>query len=187
MQDLLSLDQNLAVFLNHWANQNIVVNRLTVFFAVWAIVLLILLFLVELARKRWVYFLPAYLGVVTSWSIEQIISFFTPRPRPFVELSTKITLLIGQNADSSFPSDHAVVAFACATTLSLFLKQWWMTLLLYLTAFLIGFSRITAGVHYPSDVIVGAIVGVLVSYLWFKEMIRLDGQIEKKHKLDYKI
>ena len=61
----------------------------------------------------------------------------------------------------SFPSGHATVAFACATVLALAVPRlrWW----LYALAALIAFSRVYVGVHYPGDVLVGALLGVAIA------------------------
>jgi undecaprenyl-diphosphatase len=61
----------------------------------------------------------------------------------------------------SFPSGHATVAFACATVLALAVPRlrWW----LYALAALIAFSRVYVGVHYPGDVVAGAVLGVAIA------------------------
>jgi undecaprenyl-diphosphatase len=59
---------------------------------------------------------------------------------------------------SSFPSGHSTVAFACATVLALSVPRLrWPQFAL---AALIGFSRVYVGVHYPFDVLAGAVLGV---------------------------
>lgn len=64
----------------------------------------------------------------------------------------------------SFPSGHAARAFMIAT-LGTLLAPGWLALVLWLWAPLVAFSRVTMGVHYLSDVLVGAILGILVA--WF--------------------
>ncbi len=58
----------------------------------------------------------------------------------------------------SFPSGHATVSFACATVLALAVPR--LRWPLYGLATLIAFSRVYVGVHYPFDVIAGAVLGV---------------------------
>ncbi len=68
----------------------------------------------------------------------------------------------------SFPSGHATTAFALATVIGFLSPRWFYPALALAAA--IGLSRITEGVHYPSDVVAGAIVGLLGAYavrLWF--------------------
>ena len=63
--------------------------------------------------------------------------------------------------DGSFPSGHAATSFAAATVLTLYLPRW--APLWILLAVAIGFSRVYVGVHYPLDVVGGAVLGVLVA------------------------
>jgi undecaprenyl-diphosphatase len=73
-----------------------------------------------------------------------------PDPEPLVRLP----------ATFSFPSGHSTVAFACATVLAVAVPR--LAWPLYALAALIAFSRIYVGVHYPGDVLAGALLGVLV-------------------------
>ncbi len=62
----------------------------------------------------------------------------------------------------SFPSGHAATSFACAATLARFAPRG-VAVLLYVLAALIAFSRVYVGVHYPLDVIAGAVLGLGVA------------------------
>lgn len=77
--------------------------------------------------------------------------------RPFVDHPTQTVLVARHAADNAFPSDHASVAFAIAFAV-LFLA-WRVGLVFLLFAFLIGFGRIFAGVHYPSDILASLLIG----------------------------
>ena len=57
----------------------------------------------------------------------------------------------------SFPSGHATVSFACATVLALAVPR--LSVPLFVLAALISFSRVYVGVHYPFDVLAGALLG----------------------------
>ena len=63
--------------------------------------------------------------------------------------------------DGSFPSGHAATSFACATVLALALPRY--SLLFFLLAAAIAWSRVYVGVHYPLDVLGGAVLGALVA------------------------
>jgi undecaprenyl-diphosphatase len=63
--------------------------------------------------------------------------------------------------DGSFPSGHAATSFACATVLAWFAPRW--AIALFLLAGAIAYSRLYVAVHYPLDVVGGAVLGVLVA------------------------
>lgn len=86
------------------------------------------------------------------------------RPRPFTE--QEVNLLFYRPTDSSFPSNLTAVAFAFAT--SIWLSHRKGGTILFLPAILVAASRVYIGVHYPSDVIAGAALGILVSYGCFR-------------------
>jgi len=73
----------------------------------------------------------------------------------------------------SFPSGHATVAFACATTLALALPR--LAVPLYALAVLIAASRVYVGVHYPLDVLAGAVLGVAIALV-----VRAAGRVLRR-------
>ena len=81
------------------------------------------------------------------------------RPRPF-ETLTDADPLLGGTLGSSFPSGHAATSFAGAVVLAYVFRR---GLLFVLLALAIAYSRVYLGVHYPSDVLVGAALGAAVA------------------------
>ena len=88
------------------------------------------------------------------------------RIRPY-EVYPQLILLIEKQKDFSFPSGHACAAFASAGIYFRMLKKPWGLLLLIL-AFLISFSRPYVAVHYPSDVLCGALIGLAASLVVYQ-------------------
>ncbi len=88
----------------------------------------------------------------------QVISHLWERPRPFVAHASLTHVLSARTTDPSFPSDHAAAAFAIAFAVLAFSGR---AGALYLSAAtLIALSRIALGLHYPSDVLAGLLVGL---------------------------
>ncbi|HYG51930.1 MAG TPA: phosphatase PAP2 family protein [Flavobacteriales bacterium] len=67
----------------------------------------------------------------------------------------------------SFPSGHTTFAFATATSVALIERKWYYTIPVYGWAFCVGYSRMHLGVHYPSDVIAGAVIGTGMSFAMY--------------------
>ena len=83
-------------------------------------------------------------------------------------------------AGESFPSGHTSLAFATATSLSLVYPKWYVIAPSFIWASTVGYSRMHLGVHYPSDVIAGAIIGSGSAYLSYKLNKWIAYKIRKK-------
>jgi undecaprenyl-diphosphatase len=79
-----------------------------------------------------------------------------------------------------FVSSHASNSFSVAMISLLFVNRRWFTISMLTWAAIIGYSRIYLGVHYPGDVICGAILGLAVGYIIFRLFILLDNKILKR-------
>lgn len=86
------------------------------------------------------------------------------RERPFVTYPNDIKQRT-HAGPMSFPSGHTTAAFATATSLSLSVKKWEVVVPAYLYAGLVGYSRMRLGVHYPSDVLAGTLIGIGSGFL----------------------
>ncbi len=82
------------------------------------------------------------------------------RTRPY-DIQTGIALLIEKPHDFSFPSGHTLASFEAAAAIFLYHKKWGIVALCL--AVLIAFSRMYLYVHYPTDVLAGAVLGVIIA------------------------
>jgi len=92
--------------------------------------------------------------------IVSFIRWTLPRPRPFI---TNNVNLLFEYSGSAFPSGHAAFFFAVATIIYLYNKK--IGALFYLSSILIVLARVFSGVHWPSDILAGAIVGIISGLL----------------------
>jgi len=161
------LDEKILFFLNNLSGQSGLFDAVIVFLADYlqyflGIVFLWLLFCSRYPqKKKYVFLFTVLLSIlVACFGIAAIIHYFYHHPRPF--LVYPVNQIISASG-SSFPSGHATFFFAMATAIFLFNKKWgiWFCI----ASVLISTSRVIAGVHYPSDIAGGAIIGFAVAYL----------------------
>ena len=105
-------------------------------------------------------------SVLVSGFVTISMKYAIQRDRPFVTYPD-IQKLTGAGSPS-FPSGHTSEAFATATSLSLAFPKWYVIAPSFLWASAAGYSRMHLGVHYPSDVLVGALVGAGSAWLCHK-------------------
>lgn len=115
------------------------------------------LFLAKKEKKRAAILLWA--GLSITYYIVYFLKSGVARPRPFMQLPD-VRLLVTEKS-FSFPSGHAVQAFMAATVASRYFRG---GVLFFASAALVAFSRVYIGVHYVSDVLAGALIGILVGY-----------------------
>lgn len=144
--------------------------------AIW-IVLSIILLAIKKTRTAGIAVLCAMaIGLLLG---EFGIKILVCRPRPFVTFP-ELPMNIVKPSGYSFPSGHTTSSFAATTVISIRYKKFATPALLL--AALIGFSRLYNCVHYPTDVICGALLGVIIAVITcvlFKKF-DLDNRINKK-------
>ena len=108
--------------------------------------------------RRYGYMLLMALAI--SILLNYLIKIIIARPRPFLEYN--FSLLIDPPHSFSFPSGHTQQSFVVATILLFVNKK--AGIVGYIIAACIGFSRMYLLVHYPSDVLIGAILGIACGF-----------------------
>ncbi len=116
-------------------------------------------------------------GYVLSAMVTQGMKKIIQRDRPFITYSFIVKKDVG--GGYSFPSGHTSAAFCTATSLSLLFPKWYVIAPSYLYAASVGYARMYQGVHYPTDVLAGAIVGAGSAWLSFK----VEKWIDKKYSV----
>ncbi len=110
-----------------------------------------------------------YVGVsigvdgVLTYGLKKIVH----RPRPYVTYPNEI-IPYSTETSLSFPSGHTSLAFATATSLSLKYPKWYVIVPTYVWACSVGYSRMNLGMHYPSDVLAGAVLGAGSAYVTYQ-------------------
>ncbi len=127
---------------------------------VWIGIALLLLFLKKTRRQGALVLCAMAVGLLLG---ELLLKNVVCRMRPFQAFPGYATLLISPPSGFSFPSGHTCSSFAAATVLFCSSKKWGLPA--FLLAFLIAFSRIFLFVHWPTDVLAGAVLGILCGLL----------------------
>ena len=138
---------------------------------------LVLIFFIYVVYKRekkdslGLYIEALISALVARFVVGSLLKALIARPRPFMALPHVSALVV--ETGYSMPSGHATFFFALATYLLSIDRKWGTVFLTLATVISIG--RVAVGVHYPSDILAGAILGstlgifaVLVRRTWFK-------------------
>lgn len=131
----------------------------------------IILLCIPKTRKIGIYL--AVTLIVEAVLNEMVIKEIIQRERPFLQ-RTGIDTIINQPSSYSFPSGHTASSFAAATAIYQYNKKWGIAS--YVLASVIAFSRLYFFVHFPTDILAGAALGIGVGI----GVNKLLGLIEKK-------
>ena len=134
------------------------------------IVLAVVLLILPKTRKTGIIVAAALLMDLILCNL--ILKNLVARVRPY-DVNTAIAILIKKPLDFSFPSGHTAASFAAMTALFLAkMKKAWIAALVL--AVLIAFSRLYFYVHYPTDVLGGAVVGILSGIIGYAIVEKID-------------
>jgi undecaprenyl-diphosphatase len=114
--------------------------------------------------------LAAVLSAGAALAIAKVVSEIVDRSRPFVVDPSGVHLFSAHTADPGFPSDHATGAFAVA--MAIYLRNRVVGGFALLAATVLALGRVAIGVHFPSDVLAGAMLGCGVALVLFAVPLR---------------
>ncbi len=181
IEELLKYDQAVFLYLNNLGSQTwdqlwlVITNKLSSIPLY--VVLLYLIYKNYGSKSTILVLLVVALMITGTDQLSYFFKHYTQRPRPCkVEALQELMRFVGNRCSRfSFFSGHAVNSMATAVFVGLLLKNkyYYLPFLLLFWAFLVGYSRIYIGVHYPLDVFTGMVVGGLFGwgfYLLFKKL-----------------
>ena len=118
----------------------------------------------DFARLGWMMGVALLFGlIVCNLTLKPLIA----RPRPYTVEGYEFLLMIEEQSEKSFPSGHSVAVFEIAFAVAFATrgrgKKW--GIIAYICAVLIAYSRLYVGVHYPTDVLAGAVIGTVCGIL----------------------
>jgi membrane-associated phospholipid phosphatase len=105
------------------------------------------------------------------------IAALLTNPRPFVVSADVIAKV--EATGYSFPSGHAQNAAVIWPALAFMFRRRWVAALAVVCTVLIAISRVYLGVHYPHDIIVGALVGLLIAYVYVRHAPALEERVAR--------
>lgn len=171
MEWLLELDGRFLLWLKE-ALANPVLDKIMIFVSglgnggfLWialGVLFLLLGFRNKVWRKRGWMVLLSLAGNALACNV--LLKPLVNRTRPYDLLGYDI--LIPPVGDASFPSGHTSASFAAATAIYAINKKW--GIMAYIFAGIMGFSRLYLGVHFPTDVLAGAIIGTVAAKIVLK-------------------
>jgi len=141
---------------------------LIIFSAQYLYLVIIIVAFVYLWRQpkelRWKIALMAVIALPLTYIAAKIISNFYYDPRPFVV--GQFTPLLPHTADNGFPSDHTLLSSAVAAVIFFFHRK--LGFLLFAIAFVVGISRVFAGIHHFADIYGSMAIAFVVTYVVFE-------------------
>lgn len=162
------LDIFIAGFVSNFINTPLLddvmvfVTRLADSGAIWIIMGALLLCFKKTRRCGFVMLLTLLCAFLIS---EYLVKPIFMRPRPF-EVLESIRLIIPKPSGASFPSSHTTISFASAMVLFKFNRSYGIYALIL--AFFIAISRVYLGVHFFTDILIGALLGTAIGFISYK-------------------
>ncbi|OGF63083.1 hypothetical protein A2662_04465 [Candidatus Giovannonibacteria bacterium RIFCSPHIGHO2_01_FULL_45_33] len=165
---MYQLDLTIFRRLNSWAGINdfydwgIIFKSEYLLYVVIAGVFTFFVFDKNQTRVKWVIIHAFSAGILARFIFKPIIVLFWDRARPFTALS-EVHQLISEVPGAAFPSGHASFSFALAMAVYYYYPK--TSIVFFLGALAMGAGRVSAGVHWPSDILAGALVGIFSAWL----------------------
>lgn len=139
------------------------ISDTTTFASIAMALLVLILAFVKRSKPLLMKFFMLVTVLLLTLVVTQGLKGLIDRDRPFTTYPGIEKLSSG--GDSSFPSGHTLEAFAVAAAISLLFSRKKFIIPVYTWSIMVAYSRMALGVHYPSDVVAGILIGTLIG--WF--------------------
>ncbi len=186
----MNYDLDIFNYINGLAGNNLVLDYLGIFLAQYLAYILGIILITRLfikgknrAMNQIMFMLAIISSLVARFAVKPIIVLFIERPRPFIAFNSTHQLVSTMAFENlqSFPSGHALIFFAISTIVYFYHKK--LGIFFLIASIFMGVARVFVGVHYPSDIIAGAITGVLIAYFVNLLFTNWQEKKEKNHNL----
>jgi len=157
------INTTLFSWINNFAGHSALLDKLGIFFATYSgyvlVLILVFIFFYKPTKvNRFMVIISLLSAAISRGVITTIIRFFDHSLRPFAVM--KVTQLIDESG-YSFPSGHAAFYFALSMAVYLYNKK--LGIAFFVVSLVMGIARIYAGIHWPSDILGGILVGIVTA------------------------
>jgi undecaprenyl-diphosphatase len=152
--------------------------------ATWIPLYLFILYLIWRKQRRRIWLIIPLIAVAITFADQLSVhafkeTFMRLRPCHEPSLNGMVHLVNGRCGGMyGFVSSHAINSFTAAALSLLLLRTRWFTIFIILWASLVGYSRVYLGVHYPGDVVAGAVLGLLTGWMFYQLWCIINARIE---------
>ncbi|MBI4650160.1 phosphatase PAP2 family protein [Candidatus Desantisbacteria bacterium] len=186
MEKIIKLDQYIFIYLNNNLHAEFfdkIFYTLNLFGNWWILAPVCLCLIYFYNRKDLLrYSILLIICGVVSGGILHFLKWYIERPRPLsefeilIEQGTIVIYTLGEKlkGNNSFPSGHTQTAFTGAAFFYYFFRRKY-SILFFVFAFFVGIARIYSGVHYPLDVLGGALIGILPVFIIYRIYEKYSG------------
>jgi undecaprenyl-diphosphatase len=186
IRDLIAFDGNILIYIQDFVRMSFLtpifkaITHLGNDGLIWIVIAIVLLCFKKTRKVGVLTLIALLLSLIVD---NVILKNVVARIRPY-EVIDGLQILIEKPKDYSFPSGHTGSAFAAAIVLVQMLpKKYGYPMVVLAT--LMGFSRLYVGVHYPSDVICGAIIGTVIGIVVYRMYMRYEQRDANKKLVGY--